>query len=427
MAPVRVPEPLSVPSSAPLPAPAGGGAPAQALSGPQGSPLPPAPAFGHRSLAEVLTSAAASLGIPGFENRLNLPAGKRVCVVLADGLGRNLLKQKSAHTPFLRSVMQAGQGRVPVSLDSAFPSTTAASLASFGTGLPAGQHGMVGYDVLDPDQDRVVNMLGNWDAGVDPQQWQPFPTVFERAAGHVDVTTVSLPQFSTSAMTRAALRGGRFVTGTTSHARTAAAAEAMAGAESSLMYFYVNELDKAGHRHGCQSAQWEHQLEELDATVRRLHATLPSGTTVLLTGDHGMLDVPESQRIDYSAEPELIAGVRHTAGEPRMVHLYLEDGQGDAGRERLLHAWRTRFGDRIWAFTREQGISGGLFGEVRAEVVPRIGDIMIAARDALALYDTRRVRPTALEIVGQHGSLTKAEREVPLLCFQADGRKAPRG
>lgn len=405
MVPVRMPEPVAP-------------APAQVL--------PAAPAFGERSVAEVLTSAAASLGVPGFENRLNLPAAKRVCVVLADGLGRNLLKQKSAHTPFLRSVMQSGQGRVPVSLDAAFPSTTAASLASFGTGLPAGQHGMVGYDVLDPDQDRVVNMLGGWDAGVDPQQWQPFPTVFERAAEHVDVSTVSLPQFSDSAMTRAALRGGRYVTATTSHARTAAAADTMAGAGRSLMYFYVNELDKAGHRHGCQSPQWEHQLEELDATVKRLSATLPAGTTILLTADHGMLDVPESQRIDYSADPALIAGVRHTAGEPRMVHLYLEPGEGDAGRARLVDAWRARFGDRIWAFTRAEATAAGLFGAVRAEVGPRIGDVMIAARDAVAFFDTRRVRPTALEVVGQHGSLTKAERDVPLVSFQADGKRAPR-
>ncbi|WP_051180902.1 alkaline phosphatase family protein [Arthrobacter sp. TB 26] len=407
MAPVRVPQPLSS---------------AQIL--PQN--LPAAPAFGDRSIAEVLTSAAASVGVPGFENRLKLPAAKRICVVLADGLGRNLLKQKSAHTPFLRAVMQSGQGQVPVSLDSAFPSTTAASLASFGTGLAAGQHGMVGYDVLDPDQDRVVNMLGGWDAGVDPERWQPFPTVFERAAQHVEVTTVSLPQFSDSAMTRAALRGGQYVTATTSHARTAAAAEAMAGAGRSLMYFYVNELDKAGHRHGCQSPQWEHQLEELDATVKRLSSTLPAGTTILLTADHGMLDVPQSQRIDYSADPALVAGVRHTAGEPRMVHLYLEEPDGDAGRVQLLEAWRARFGDRIWAFTREEAIAAGLFGEVRAEVGPRIGDVMIAARDAVAFYDTRRVRPTALDVVGQHGSLTKAEREVPLLCFQADGKRAPR-
>ena len=389
--------------------------------------LPPAPAYGQRSIAEVLTSAAASLGLEGFSNTLGLPAASRVCVVLADGLGRNLLKQKSAHTPFLRSVMQAGQGEVPVWVDSAFPSTTAAALSSFGTGVAPGQHGMVGYDVVDPQQDKVVNLLGNWDPGVDPAAWQPFPTVLERAAKHVDVTTVSLPQFADSPMTRAALRGGRHISGVTPHARTASAAEAMASAGSSLMYFYVNELDKAGHRYGCQSEQWEHQLEELDATVKRLSNTLPAGTTILLTADHGMLDVPEQQRIDYSAEPALVEGVRHTAGEPRMVHLYLENGTGPDVRDRLLAAWRARFGDRIWAFTRKDALAAGLFGTVRPAVEGRIGDVMIAARDALALYDVRRVRPTAMEVVGQHGSLTKAEREVPLLCFTAGGRSSRRG
>ncbi|BAS12788.1 type I phosphodiesterase/nucleotide pyrophosphatase [Arthrobacter sp. Hiyo8] len=130
--------------------------------------LPGAPLYGSKSIAEVFTSAAASMGLPGFDNKLHLPASQRVCVVLADGLGRNLLKQKAAHTPFLRSIANSGQGAVPVWLDSAFPSTTASSLASLGTGRTPGEHGMVGYDVLDPAQDKVVNLLGNWDAGVDP-------------------------------------------------------------------------------------------------------------------------------------------------------------------------------------------------------------------------------------------------------------------
>lgn len=389
--------------------------------------LPSPPLFGSRSIAEVFTSAAASMGIPGFANQLHLPAAQRVCVVLADGLGRSLLKQKASHTPFLRSILSSGQGSVPNWIDSAFPSTTAASLASLGTGLPAGQHGMVGYDVLDPSQDKVVNLLGNWDAHVDPALWQPHATVFERIGAEADVVTVSLPQFGNSPMTQAALRGSRFVGGTSLHARTAAAAEAMSGGGPSLMYFYVNELDKAGHRYGCQSDRWEHQLEELDSTVKRLSATLPPGTTIVLTGDHGMLDVPESQRIDFSADASLVAGVRHTAGEPRMVHLYLEPGLPETQRELLISAWRARFGERIWAFTREQAIGAGLFGDVQPEVAPRIGDVMIAARDTLALYDTRRVRPASLEVVGQHGSLTKAEREVPFLCFPAAGKKGKRG
>ncbi|MFJ4208185.1 alkaline phosphatase family protein [Paenarthrobacter sp. NPDC089675] len=398
--------------------------PAGAADAPE---LPTPPLFGSKSIAEVFTSAAASLGARGFANTLNLPPTKRVCVVLADGLGRSLLKQKASHTPFLRSVISAGQGNVPTWIDSAFPSTTAASLASLGTGLPAGSHGMVGYDVLDPSQDKVVNLLGNWDSKVDPRTWQPHTTVFERLAADMDVVTVSLPQFGNSPMTQAALRGSRFRGGTTLHARTAAAGEEMSSSGPSLMYFYVNELDKAGHRHGCQSERWEHQLEELDATVKRLSTSLPGGTTVLVTGDHGMLDVPESQRIDYSADPALVAGVRHTAGEPRMVHLYLEPDAGDSVRDSLMGAWRKRFGERVWVFTRSQAMEAGLFGEVKDNVAPRIGDVMIAARDTLALYDTRRVRPTALEVVGQHGSLTKAEREVPLLCFSAGGKKGARG
>jgi hypothetical protein len=107
-----------------------------------------------------------------------------------------------------------------------------------------------------------------------------------------------------------------------------------------------------------------------------------------------------------------------------MVHLYLEDG---AKPDRLLAAWRARFRGRIWAFTRAQAISAGLFGAVRPAVEGRIGDVMIAARDSLALYDTRRSRPAAMEVVGQHGSLTKAEREVPLLCFSAGGKGNRRG
>lgn len=353
------------------------------------------------------------MGAEGFRNALSLPAAKRVCVVLVDGLGSALLKRKIAHAPFLRSVLNGslagGENRT---INSAFPSTTASSLSSLGTGVEPGLHGMVGYDVLDPDQDKVVNLLGNWDAGVDPLRWQPYPTVFEKLEGIFPTVTVSLPKFADSPMTRAALRGSRFVPAGSAHARTAAAAELMASSTELLMYFYWSELDKAGHRHGIDSPQWEHELEELDAAVRRLSQQLPPGTLLLLTADHGMVDVPESARIDYSASAELVAGVRHTGGEPRMVQLYLEP---DADARGLVEAWRQAWGHKAWVLSRDEAVERGYFGEVRPEVLPRIGDLLIAAREPVAFYDLRRSAPHAMAIVGQHGSLTKVEREVPLL------------
>ncbi|MBD7993816.1 alkaline phosphatase family protein [Arthrobacter sp. Sa2CUA1] len=373
-------------------------------------PLPKAPGYGQSSVAEVLTSAAAALSVPGYTNTLGLPAARRVCVIMVDGLGRSLLKQRSGHAPYLRSLMHTGR-----TLSAAFPTTTAASLASLGTGLAPGQHGMVGYDVLDPGQDKVVNMLGNWDAGVDPKLWQPFPTVLERVAEHLPVATVSLPRFGDSAMTRAALRGGTFVAGTGIHARVQAAAETLASEKRMLMYFYFNELDKAGHRYGAQSSEWGGALEEIDSALKRFSTRLPPDTLVLLTGDHGMVDTAVQDRFDFSSDPRLVEGVRHTAGEPRMVHLYLEPDAPAAAREDLRAAWRQAYGAKAWILTRAEAVEAGLFGSVRPEVLPRIGDLLIAAREPIALYDMRRTNPSALQMVGQHGSLTRAEREVPLL------------
>ncbi len=140
-----------------------------------------------------------------------------------------------------------------------------------------------------------------------------------------------------------------------------------------------------------------------------------------------MVDVPPQARIDYSAEPELVEQVRHTAGEPRMVHLYLEPDAGEGALERLVAAWLKRYGKQAWVLTREQAVQAGYFGPVRPEVSGRIGDVLIAAREPVAFFDLRRVRSSAMDVVGQHGSLTKAEREVPLLRISMQGRSGSQG
>jgi hypothetical protein len=240
--------------------------------------------------------------------------------------------------------------------------------------------------------------------------------VFEQAAREIPVVTVSQPRFGDSPMTRAALRGGAFTGAGTVQARVRAAAEQLAGAETMLMYFYLNDLDKAGHRHGCASSDWTDRLEDLDSALRSLVRQVPPDTLVLLTADHGMVDVAEGQRFDYSQMPGLVDGVAHTAGEPRMVHLYCEPGLDAAGRERLRARWQEAFGRQAWVLTRGEAVAAGLFGAVvEPTVLPRIGDLLIAAREPIALYDTRRTSAAALEVVGQHGSMTRAEREVPLL------------
>lgn len=373
-------------------------------------PLPAAPRYGTADLSSLMPSAAAALGVPGYTNVLGLPKARRVCVVMADGLGKSLLKARSGHAPFLRSAMATSR-----TLDASFPTTTSASLSSLGTGLPPGRHGIVGYDVVDPAVPRVVNMLGAWPGDLDPSQWQPYRTVLADVAEHLYVGTASLPRFRDSSLTRASLSGGDFLPAGTPQARVRAAVEALGAHDRALLYCYWNELDKAGHRYGSNSPQWVSELEELDANMRTLARRVPPGTLLLLVADHGMVDVRREARIDYSQYPELLEGIALTAGEPRAVQLHFAADATAEARAAVVLRWKEAFGAKAWIITRDQAIDRGYFGAVDERVRSRIGDVLVLASGELALYDGRRASAQAMEMVGQHGSMTRAEREVPLL------------
>ncbi|GAA1349147.1 alkaline phosphatase family protein [Falsarthrobacter nasiphocae] len=372
------------------------------------------------SIADVLESAAASAGLEGAENRLGIARRRRVVVALVDGMGLSSLSAHAAHTPFLRS--QADRRRP---LASTFPSTTATALTSFGTGLRPGQHGITGYEMLapeHPDGPRVVNQLGAWDARLDPREWQPHPSVFMRCDDDgLAAVTVSQDRFEGSGLTRAALGGGVFVAAKTSDERVAAAVKALREMKRGVVYVYWNEVDKAGHAHGVASDEYVAALEDVDFALKRLVAQAPEDTLVLVTADHGMIDVPAERRWDYSEHAALTRAFEFTAGEPRMVQLYWRAEVTEAEKAEALAAWAEYVGSLAWVVTRDEAIEAGWFGEVSPRVRPRIGDVLVAARAPLALYDGRRASAHAFEMVGQHGSVTGEEMGIPLFEIPAGG------
>lgn len=367
-----------------------------------------APRYDHGGLASVLPGVAASLGVHGWAHADAVPMrpARRAVVVLIDGLGYEMLRRRGGHAPFLRSVLPAAHR-----ITAGFPSTTATSMGTFGTGLPPGAHGLVGYEVLVPGEDRLLNEL-SWEAGPDPVRWQREPTVFETAEQEgVAVTTVGPAFFQGSGLTRAALRGGRFRAADGLGDRVDAALAAVRAERRALVYLYWGELDKVGHVHGPHSWQWGDELEALDAELARLATSLPSDTALYVTSDHGMVDAPHALRIDLAHDPELSSGVRHVGGEPRALQLYCEEG----AVADVLATWTARVADRSWIRTREQAVAEGWFGTVTAANLPRIGDLVVAMRENFAIVDSRRQRRELLSLVGLHGSLTAEESDVPLV------------
>lgn len=360
------------------------------------------------TLASVLPSVADRLGVQRFSGAdvFDLPEVHRVVVVLVDGLGHDLLTRRSGHAPFLRAHLAKGH-RVPCG----FPTTTATSMGSFGTGLPPGAHGLVGMQVLDPEMDRLVNEL-SWEDGPDPRAWQPYETVFEAAVNAgVEVTMIGPRYFEGSGLTTAALRGARFTAGRSLDERVTAAVTAVGAAPRALVYLYWGEVDKVGHVHGCESWQWGDEVESVDRSLASLAEQVPDDTLIVITADHGMVDVPHADRIDLIDEPGLMAGVRHLGGEPRATQLYtLRGATGD-----VIRTWREQLGDRARILSREQVVDEGWFGPVEGRVSERIGDVVVVTQGSFAVVHSGLMRPELVRLLGLHGSTSDAELAVPVV------------
>lgn len=371
------------------------------------------PDYRGRSLSGVMPAAASALGVtvPDGDRRrdqLGLPRTDRVCVVLVDGLGQENLAERSGHAPFLRSLLT---GSKP--LQSGYPSTTAASMGTFGTGTNPGRTAMLGYTVRNPESGALANLV-SWTNLPPAERWQREPTVLEALTdAGVAVTSVGPRKFHGSGLTEAALRGGAHESAEPLADRVDAAARLLRA--PGLVYLYWGDVDKTGHHHGWGSWQWGDALSTLDGELARLARILPAGTTMLVTADHGMVDVDRDLRWDVADQPELSEGVPLTSGEPRALHLHLDP---DADPAAVRDRWQDTLGRHGVVLTREEAVGAGLFGPVAPHVLPVIGDLVVATAGRATVTDSRTQTPASLELIGVHGSLTPTELRVPLLIWQ---------
>ena len=217
-----------------------------------------------------------------------------------------------------------------------------------------------------------------------------------------------------SGLSRAVWPAGQFRAAETLDGVIAQALDALTPVPS-LVYAYHSKLDAAGHVHGVASQQWHDELVAVDTGVRSFAERLPSDSVLVITGDHGMVDLATDERIDLAEHPELRAGVRLLAGEARARYVYTEPGaDGD-----VLATWREKLGDRMWIWSREEAIATGAFGPVvTPKARERIGDVVAAAYGPVGIVE-RAVDPAQARLLGHHGSFTPAEQLVPFLVYRA--------
>jgi hypothetical protein len=320
-----------------------------------------------------------------------------VALLILDGLGWDQLQERLDLAPTLASM----QGSP---IDSVAPTTTATALTSIATGLTPGEHGIIGYRMVLGGE--VVNML-RWtvaDQSVRrthaPSDVQPFDAFLGR-----DVAVISPAELQTSAFSEAHLRGARPL-GWRAASSIPVLARRELDAGARFVYCYYGGIDKVAHERGFGDF-YDTELRYADWLVARMIEVLPPRTALLVTADHGQVEV--GSRVIHPS-PSVLAGVSLQSGEGRFRWLHTRPGAAAS----VLDAAREELGGVAWVVPVEQTFDERWFGaSVPSPIRSRLGDVALVARDDVSFYEAADTGP--FELVCRHGSLTSAEVRVPLL------------
>ena len=330
----------------------------------------------------------------------------RELLFLIDGFGFDTLSTYAEVMPTMSRMLNHGL------VQTSFPSTTATSLATLTTGELPGVHGMLGYTVQVPRSGgRLLNAL-KWDERVDPENWQPVETLFQKATQvGISVTHVAAKRYENSGFTRAVFRGAEYK-GANVVADLVSETKQALQKTPSFVYLYVNDLDNAGHSDGVGSDKWIAALSAIDQMVSQLMKEVPKGTRIWVTSDHGMINVED--KIIIGQDNPLLTGINVIAGEPRARHLYLSDDSVQA-REDVASLWQQYLQEKALVLTREQAIASNLFGgQISADAVDRMGEVIAIAQGGVVLLDPERADKEGA-MVGHHGGDSDIESQVGLL------------
>jgi hypothetical protein len=329
---------------------------------------------------------------------------RQVVLLVVDGLGWGQLRDRAALAPNLSAA--AGIDRA---ITSVAPTTTAAALTSITTGRPPADHGILGYRLADGD--RIMNML-RWTLGADQDARRTVPVrtfqpiaPFPGSAGPVPV--VSKVDFGGTGFTAAHLGDSPlFDYRVPSSLAVEVSRRLHDGAP--FVYAYYDGIDKVAHANGLGD-HYDAELVAVDRLVGNLAAALPPGAVLLVTADHGQIDV--GSRVEMLGR-EAMSMVRFLSGEGRFRWVHATPGAaGD-----LTELLEDRYGATSWVRTRAQLVDDGWFGGPLADgFADRLGDVALIPFEPIAFMDPADTGENRLAC--RHGSLTTDEMLVPLVAL----------
>jgi predicted AlkP superfamily pyrophosphatase or phosphodiesterase len=333
--------------------------------------------------------------------------------VVVDGLGANLVNKMDTESFLPR--------HLAMELQTVFPSTTSAVFTSLATAKWPSQHGIVGWDMYLQEIHAVATIIrfarrsdekSLGALGVDEWQAYPVPSLFSKIAGDLvsvvpeDIAGTPYSNYwaghNTTYVPYSGLTDG--VDKVVSRARTAG--------DRSVTHFYTPYVDNVAHEYGAESRQTFDAMRSVDRAIERMAKSLPSGTRVILTADHGQLSGPVHEI--WPTDPLVSYLEQEPWGDSREMHFAVRP----SSIEQFEADFRERFGDLAFLLTTGEVETLELLGPgpIDDVTMKRLGTHLAISRGPDSFkYRAPTLRPHNKKFIGHHSGLTPDEMLIPLI------------
>ena len=344
----------------------------------------------------------------------HLVEARRVLLLVVDGLGWNFLNRVGAGGHLHHHCIG--------SLSSVVPPTTAAAIPMFFTAVPPARHGFTGWftwlrelgcvSAVLPYVTRHGHLpLGDMAPGpLEISTCEPLTDSLPVACHVVSPRHIAHSVFNRGFSGSAQIHAFDDMAGFFSSVRDLL----QRGEEPRYVHAYWPELDTVAHIHGIGSQQARQQLEQFDQAFGRLLQEIRgTDTAVLVTADHGFVDIPPEGVVDMQDHPHLADCLSlPLCGEPRIAYCYVKP-ERRADFENYVNAELAEQASlRLSSELIEQGLFGP--GPQHPQLAHRVGDYTLLFEENWMIRDHLPAERD-FELIGRHGGLSADELYVPLV------------
>ncbi|MCK7486825.1 MAG: alkaline phosphatase family protein [Bacillus subtilis] len=322
---------------------------------------------------------------------------RNVVLVLIDGLGQANLDRLLGKEALLHVNRVA-------TLQSVFPPTTVAATTALLSGKTPIETGWLGWCQYVKEVDKSVVFFTNKD-------YYDETTVFEYQVANRHVSYANLyeqiRQASPDVATHEVFPAFRTPANDTFQKETEVALELMRQPGRHFTYIYWDQLDSLMHEFGPGSIEVKQQLDCIEQGYRSLIEQIGDDTLVLLTADHGQVEVCPIDLTKYAALWETFT--HEPSIESRATTFFIKPGM-TSHFESLFNLF---FRDYYVLFPMKDVLEMNLFGfgTPHPKLPEFLGDYLAVAIDNYYF----KTNHGQFEMQGQHAGLLADEMLVPLI------------